>query len=105
MIANLGDSRAVLGTIGEDEIMAVQLTTDLKPSVPSKKLFLQLRKFLGYLLVYFMFRLYLVLSNSIVIGFTKQLTSRKDKISLIFIRLLTFRIFGAFRSSNRTKYG
>lgn len=36
MIANLGDSRAVLGTITEDgEISAVQLTSDLTPDVPS----------------------------------------------------------------------
>lgn len=34
VIANLGDSRAVLGTITENEIVAVQLTTDLKPSLP-----------------------------------------------------------------------
>nr|XP_043629496.1 probable protein phosphatase 2C 61 isoform X1 [Erigeron canadensis] len=36
IIANLGDSRAVLGTIAENGIMPVQLTTDLKPSVPSE---------------------------------------------------------------------
>ncbi|KAM1464125.1 hypothetical protein ACFXTO_043830 [Malus domestica] len=35
-IANLGDSRAVLGTITEDGIKAIQLTTDLKPGVPSE---------------------------------------------------------------------
>lgn len=36
MIANLGDSRAVLGTMNEDgEIRAVQLTSDLTPDVPS----------------------------------------------------------------------
>lgn len=36
MIANLGDSRAVLGTMTEDgEIKAVQLTSDLTPDVPS----------------------------------------------------------------------
>lgn len=36
MIANLGDSRAVLGTMTEDgEICAVQLTSDLTPDVPS----------------------------------------------------------------------
>ncbi|XP_074335858.1 putative protein phosphatase 2C 72 [Apium graveolens] len=34
VIANLGDSRAVLGTIGQNGIRAVQLTTDLKPCVP-----------------------------------------------------------------------
>ncbi|KAL1552365.1 putative protein phosphatase 2C 72 [Salvia divinorum] len=33
-VANLGDSRAVLGTRSEDGIVAVQLTTDLKPGVP-----------------------------------------------------------------------
>ncbi|KAI3690665.1 hypothetical protein L2E82_48853 [Cichorium intybus] len=36
VIANLGDSRAVLGTIAENGITPVQLTTDLKPSVPSE---------------------------------------------------------------------
>lgn len=36
-MANLGDSRAVLGTMTENGIAAVQLTTDLKPSLPSKK--------------------------------------------------------------------
>ncbi|CAE6121665.1 unnamed protein product [Arabidopsis arenosa] len=37
VIANLGDSRAVLGTMTEDgEIMAVQLTSDLTPDVPSE---------------------------------------------------------------------
>ncbi|CAH2044451.1 unnamed protein product [Thlaspi arvense] len=37
MIANLGDSRAVLGTMTEDgEISAVQLTSDLTPDVPSE---------------------------------------------------------------------
>ncbi|KAI3850788.1 hypothetical protein MKW98_030848 [Papaver atlanticum] len=37
IIANLGDSRAVLGTRSENgELMAVQLTTDLKPSVPEE---------------------------------------------------------------------
>lgn len=34
VIANLGDSRAVLGTITENGLMAVQLTTDLKPGLP-----------------------------------------------------------------------
>ncbi|KAK6927301.1 PPM-type phosphatase-like domain, partial [Dillenia turbinata] len=33
IIANLGDSRAVLGTITEDGLMAIQLTTDLKPDL------------------------------------------------------------------------
>ncbi|KAG7610429.1 PPM-type phosphatase domain [Arabidopsis suecica] len=37
VIANLGDSRAVLGTMTEDgEIKAVQLTSDLTPDVPSE---------------------------------------------------------------------
>ncbi|KAL9176732.1 hypothetical protein ABFS82_01G015200 [Erythranthe guttata] len=36
VVANLGDSRAVLGTRSEDGIMAVQLTTDLKPGVKSE---------------------------------------------------------------------
>jgi len=36
VIANLGDSMAVLGTMTEDgEIKAVQLTSDLTPDVPS----------------------------------------------------------------------
>ncbi|KAK1267108.1 putative protein phosphatase 2C 12 [Acorus gramineus] len=37
IIANLGDSRAVLGTISEEGyLMAVQLTTDLKPNLPQE---------------------------------------------------------------------
>ncbi|EOA23016.1 hypothetical protein CARUB_v10003772mg [Capsella rubella] len=37
VIANLGDSRAVLGTMTEDgDIRAVQLTSDLTPDVPSE---------------------------------------------------------------------
>ncbi|KAK3435972.1 hypothetical protein EUGRSUZ_C00635 [Eucalyptus grandis] len=36
VIANLGDSRAVLGTLTEDGLRTVQLTTDLKPNVPSE---------------------------------------------------------------------
>ncbi|KAL8195799.1 hypothetical protein R6Q57_025552 [Mikania cordata] len=36
VIANLGDSRAVLGTMAENGITPVQLTTDLKPSVQSE---------------------------------------------------------------------
>ncbi|OWM63442.1 probable protein phosphatase 2C 72 [Punica granatum] len=37
VIANLGDSRAVLGRLTEDgRLSAVQLTSDLKPSVPSE---------------------------------------------------------------------
>lgn len=35
-IANLGDSRAVLGTSTENGITAIQLTTDLKPGLPGK---------------------------------------------------------------------
>ncbi|KAK2982900.1 hypothetical protein RJ640_006314 [Escallonia rubra] len=34
LIANLGDSRAVLGATTEDGIVAVQLTTDFKPELP-----------------------------------------------------------------------
>ncbi|XP_047172171.1 probable protein phosphatase 2C 72 [Vigna umbellata] len=34
VIANLGDSRAILGTISDGEIMAIQLTTDMKPGLP-----------------------------------------------------------------------
>ncbi|WCJ29568.1 Protein phosphatase 2C family protein [Euphorbia peplus] len=36
VISNLGDSRAILGTLSEDGIMAMQLTTDLKPSQPGE---------------------------------------------------------------------
>nr|DAD48922.1 TPA_asm: hypothetical protein HUJ06_018859 [Nelumbo nucifera] len=36
VIANLGDSRAMLGTLTENGLMVVQLTTDLKPSLPSE---------------------------------------------------------------------
>ncbi|XVE97645.1 hypothetical protein REPUB_Repub03eG0036600 [Reevesia pubescens] len=36
IIANLGDSRAVFGTATENGIKAVQLTTDLKPGLPSE---------------------------------------------------------------------
>ncbi|KAH7523795.1 hypothetical protein FEM48_Zijuj06G0050000 [Ziziphus jujuba var. spinosa] len=35
-IANLGDSRAVLGTSTENGITAIQLTTDLKPGLPGE---------------------------------------------------------------------
>ncbi|XP_050363522.1 probable protein phosphatase 2C 72 [Argentina anserina] len=35
-IANLGDSRAILGTMTENGIKGIQLTTDLKPGVPSE---------------------------------------------------------------------
>ncbi|KAF4385118.1 hypothetical protein F8388_014251 [Cannabis sativa] len=45
IIANLGDSRAILGTRTENnEIKAVQLTTDLKPSIPNKILIKSLIK-------------------------------------------------------------
>lgn len=41
VIANVGDSRAVLGTRDKDgSLVAVQLTVDLKPNLPS--LFLSL---------------------------------------------------------------
>ncbi|XP_075508268.1 putative protein phosphatase 2C 72 [Primulina tabacum] len=36
VLANLGDSRAVLGTKTEKGIVAIQLTTDFKPGVPSE---------------------------------------------------------------------
>ncbi|MED6186328.1 hypothetical protein PIB30_065622 [Stylosanthes scabra] len=36
IIANLGDSRAVLGKICDEELMAIQLTTDLKPGLPGE---------------------------------------------------------------------
>nr|AFK42819.1 unknown [Lotus japonicus] len=36
IIANLGDSRAVLGTIHDEKLTAIQLTTDLKPGLPSE---------------------------------------------------------------------
>ncbi|KAK9742029.1 hypothetical protein RND81_03G144100 [Saponaria officinalis] len=35
-IANLGDSRAVLGKLSENGIQAIQLTVDLKPGVPAE---------------------------------------------------------------------
>ncbi|CAJ2675260.1 unnamed protein product [Trifolium pratense] len=35
-IANLGDSRAILGTIHDAKLKAIQLTTDLKPGLPSE---------------------------------------------------------------------
>ncbi|GAU26962.1 hypothetical protein TSUD_06340 [Trifolium subterraneum] len=34
VIANLGDSRAILGTIHDAKLKAIQLTTDLKPGLP-----------------------------------------------------------------------
>lgn len=36
IIANLGDSRAILGTMSNDAPKVVQLTTDLKPSLPTE---------------------------------------------------------------------
>ncbi|KAE9599952.1 putative PPM-type phosphatase domain, protein phosphatase 2C family [Lupinus albus] len=36
VIANLGDSRAILGRIHDEELVAIQLTTDLKPGLPCK---------------------------------------------------------------------
>lgn len=43
IIGNIGDSRAVLGTRDKDNsFMAVQLTVDLKPSIPSNSLSLSL---------------------------------------------------------------
>ncbi|CAI9093645.1 OLC1v1029198C1 [Oldenlandia corymbosa var. corymbosa] len=36
IVGNLGDSRAVLGTKSEDGIVPVQLTTDLKPGLPTE---------------------------------------------------------------------
>jgi len=36
VIANLGDSRAVMGTICDEKLIATQLTTDLKPELPRK---------------------------------------------------------------------
>ncbi|KAI4316551.1 hypothetical protein L6164_024525 [Bauhinia variegata] len=36
VIANLGDSRAILGTICDGEISAIQLTEDLKPGLPTE---------------------------------------------------------------------
>ena len=36
LLGNVGDSRAILGTVGEDgSLMAIQLTVDLKPDIPS----------------------------------------------------------------------
>lgn len=43
MLANVGDSRAVLGTTSDDGgLLAVQLTVDFKPSLPGKCLCFQL---------------------------------------------------------------
>lgn len=40
VIGNVGDSRAVLGTRDKaDSLVAVQLTTDLKPNLPGLSLF------------------------------------------------------------------
>ncbi|XP_057525182.1 probable protein phosphatase 2C 12 [Amaranthus tricolor] len=36
LIANLGDSRAILGINGENGVTAVQLTTELKPGIPEE---------------------------------------------------------------------
>ncbi|XP_074286937.1 putative protein phosphatase 2C 12 [Silene latifolia] len=41
VIANLGDSRAILGTIHENEVIPVQLTTDLKPGTPDEAIRIQ----------------------------------------------------------------
>lgn len=38
MVANLGDSRAVLGRKTDHGVKAIQLTTDLKPCVPCKSI-------------------------------------------------------------------
>lgn len=41
VIGNVGDSRAVLGTRDQDNsLIAVQLTVDLKPNLPSRDIFL-----------------------------------------------------------------
>jgi serine/threonine protein phosphatase PrpC len=38
VIANVGDSRAILATKDENEVLkAIQLTVDLKPNLPSKQ--------------------------------------------------------------------
>lgn len=55
IIANLGDSRAILGTMSNDAPKVVQLTTDLKPSLPSKLLALLLLLFLFSLIFSFLF--------------------------------------------------
>jgi len=36
IVGNLGDSRAVLCTRDRDQLVAVQLTVDLKPEIPSR---------------------------------------------------------------------
>lgn len=64
VIANLGDSRAVLGTIGENGIMALQLTTDLKPCVPSKNFFHYVLPTLGTVLGFSFFSFFLALDYS-----------------------------------------
>ena len=50
VIANLGDSRAVLGTICDEELTAIQLTTDLKPGLPSKNLLITNMQLLYHIL-------------------------------------------------------
>ena len=65
IIGNLGDSRAVLGTRDEDNhLIAVQLTVDLKPSIPSM-IHLHLVCYFGsyYMMMNFFFHC-LVLHNS-----------------------------------------
>jgi len=47
VIANVGDSRAVLATASDDgSLVAVQLTVDFKPSLPRKCLHLSMEKLL-----------------------------------------------------------
>lgn len=43
VLANVGDSRAVLGTTSDDDsLVAVQLTVDFKPNLPGKCFLIQI---------------------------------------------------------------
>lgn len=76
IIANLGDSRAILGTMSNDAPKVVQLTTDLKPSLPSKLLALLLLLFLFSLIFSFLFD-FLVARNA------RQKLKKKKKMIIM----------------------
>jgi hypothetical protein len=64
IIGNLGDSRAILGTRDKDnQLMAVQLTVDLKPNIPSM-LYIFLPTFFSLLFLFnlIIFYIYIFLS-------------------------------------------
>lgn len=65
VIANLGDSRVVLGTVSEDgDMVALQLTTDLKPGLPRK---------------YFSFHIHMISTILGTHNWPKYRRSRKNK--------------------------